>query len=160
MHLTTYTDYALRVLIALAVSREKLTTIADLARAYGISEHHLMKVVHQLGRAGYIETVRGHGGGMRLKKNPVDIGLGEVVRQTEPDLALVECFRGSRRCAIQPACTLSRVLGEALRAFLGVLDQYTLADLADKPQALGALLEIQPVAPSPNTRTRSHSTRS
>jgi len=146
MHLTTYTDYALRVLIALALSPQKLITIADLAGAYGISEHHLMKVVHQLGRAGYLETVRGHGGGIRLKKAPAEIGLGEVVRQTEPDLALVECFRGSGRCAIQPACTLSGVLGEALRAFLGVLDQYTLADLANKPQALGALLKIRPAA--------------
>jgi len=143
MHLTTYTDYTLRVLIALALSQEKLTTIADLARAYGISEHHLMKVVHQLGRAGYVETVRGHGGGMRLKKKPADIGLGEVVRQTEPDFALVECFRGSGQCAIQPACKLSGVLCEALRAFLRVLDKYTLADLTHKPQALGALLEIQ-----------------
>jgi Rrf2 family nitric oxide-sensitive transcriptional repressor len=93
MRLTAYTDYSLRVLMRLALRPQELTTIADIARAYRISEHHLMKVVHQLGRAGYIETVRGRGGGLRLARDPTAIWLGDVVRRTEPDLDLVECFR-------------------------------------------------------------------
>ena len=148
MRLTAYTDYSFRVLIALAVRPQALTTISDIARAYDISDHHLMKVVHQLGRAGYIETVRGHGGGMRLGKEPKEIPLGEVVRRTEPDLDLVDCFRGQGLCAIQRACGLSRVLAEARQAFLDVLDRYTLADLIDKPQALVGLLKITTVAPA------------
>jgi Rrf2 family nitric oxide-sensitive transcriptional repressor len=154
MRLTTYTDYAFRVLIALALRPHALTTIADIARAYGISEHHLTKVVHQLGLAGYIETVRGHGGGLRLNKQPTDIPLGEVVRRTEPDLALVDCFSGPRRCAIQPACVLSQVLADALKAFLDVLDRYTLADLIGEPQALARVLEIPSAAPPAIKRVR------
>jgi len=147
MRLTTYTDYSLRVLIRLALNPEELTTIADIARAYNISQHHLMKVVHHLGLAGYIETVRGHGGGMRLAKKPAQIPLGEVVRRTEPDFGLVDCFRASECCAIQPACLLTGVLQEALDAFLAVLDRYTLADLVGKPRMLASLLKI-PAAPS------------
>jgi Rrf2 family transcriptional regulator, nitric oxide-sensitive transcriptional repressor len=144
MRLTAYTDYSFRVLIALALHDGALTTIADIARAYGISQRHLTKVVHQLGRAGYIETVRGRGGGMRLGKAPRDIPLGEVVRRMEPDFDVVECFRGHGRCAIQRACGLSGVLVEARNAFLGVLDRYTMEDLVVKPQVLAGLLAIAP----------------
>ncbi len=142
MRLTTYTDYSLRVLMWLALRPDELTTISEIARAYGISEHHLMKVVHQLGLSGYIETVRGHGGGLRLAKKPEDIVVGDVVRRAEPDLGLVECFRASQACAIQPACVLSTVLAEALRAFMDVLDGYTLADLIAKRAPLAGLLKL------------------
>ncbi len=142
MHLTTYTDYSLRVLIRLALTPDELTTIAQIAAAYGISEHHLMKVVHQLGLAGYIETTRGRGGGIRLKKKAADITVGEVVRHMEPDLALVECFRPDGCCAISSACMLTSLLGTALEAFLAVLDHHTLADLIERPRQLSRLLEL------------------
>ncbi len=146
MRLTAYTDYSLRVLIRLALRPRELTTIAQIAQAYGISEHHLMKVVHQLGVAGYIETIRGHGGGMRLAKEAADIVVGDVVRLTEPDLELVECFRSPRTCAIEPACVLNSALGQALAAFLEVLDSYTVADLVKKPAPLAMLLKLDDAA--------------
>src|SRR5262245_51507405 len=146
MHLTTYTDYSLRVLIRLALTPDELTTIAQIAAAYGISEHHLMKVVHQLGVAGFIETLRGRGGGMRLAKKASDITVGEVVRHMEPDLNLVECFRADQQCTISPVCRLAGVLGEALDGFLKVLDRYTLADLIQRPRPLSQLLGVEPSA--------------
>lgn len=136
MRLSTFSDYSLRVLMYLGVHTERLTTIAQIAGAYGISENHLMKVVHQLGRMGYIETVRGKGGGMRLAKQPMDIRLGEVIRQTETDWALVECFATGANCQIQTACRLPAILDEALAAMFGVLDRYTLADLLQSPDQL------------------------
>jgi Rrf2 family transcriptional regulator, nitric oxide-sensitive transcriptional repressor len=142
MHLTTYTDYSLRVLLRLALTPDRLVTIAEIAEAYGISEHHLMKVVHQLGVAGYILTHRGRGGGMRLAKNAADISVGEVVRRMEPDMGLVACFRTGEVCAISTACTLSSILGDALVAFLAVLDRHSLADLISKPRQLRNLLSI------------------
>ena len=147
MRLTTYTDYSFRVLMRLALHPEDLVTIADIARVYRISEHHLMKVVHQLGLAGYIETVRGHGGGLRLARAPDEINIGEVVRRTEPDFGLVACFRPDESCVIASACTLSRVFDEALEAFLAVLDRYTLADLLEKRASLASLLAVAPLRP-------------
>lgn len=144
MHLTTYTDYSLRVLMRLGLRPRDLATIAEIAEVYGISEHHLMKVVHHLGVAGYIETVRGRGGGLRLARNASDISVGEVVRRMEPDLGLVACFRRGESCSISPACTLASVLDEALQAFLAVLDRYTLADLISRPKQLAQLLRIEP----------------
>ncbi len=144
MHLTTYTDYSLRVLMRLALTPRELTTIAEIAEVYGISEHHLMKVVHQLGLAGYIETIRGRGGGLRLARKATDITVGEVIRRMEPDLGLVACFRANEHCSISPACALSPVLGEALDAFLAVLDRYTLADLISRPKHLSQLLKVEP----------------
>lgn len=133
MRLTRYTDYALRTLLYLGAQdlgtgAPRQASIGEIARAYGISENHLTKVVHQLGRLGLVRTIRGRGGGLRLALPPGEIVIGAVVRQTEEDLALVECF-GSGACAITPACRLRHVLGEALGAFLAVLDRYTLADL-------------------------------
>ena len=107
VRLTVYTDYSLRVLMFLALKGDKLATIAEIARAYGISKNHLMKVAYQLSLAGYVETVRGKGGGLRLARRPQDIVLGEVVRRTEPDMALVPCFApDDASCAIFPSCAV------------------------------------------------------
>ena len=134
MRLSTFSDYSLRVLMYLGVQTDRLTTISEIAATHEISENHLMKVVHQLGRSGYIETVRGKGGGMRLARAPKHIVLGEVIRQTEGDIAMVECFTDSLSCRLQSACRLRGILGEALSAMFLVLDGYTLADLLEKPQ--------------------------
>lgn len=136
MRLTTFSDYAFRVLIYLGAAPQGLATIADIASAYGISENHLMKVVHHLARLGYVETVRGKGGGMRLARPPGRINVGEVLRATEDGFDLVECM-GEREsdCRIARACALQGALGEAVAAFLQVLDRYTLADLARPPVA-------------------------
>lgn len=142
MQLTRYSDYALRVLIYLALEPERLATIEEIAGSYGISRAHLMKVVHELGLRGYVETLRGRGGGLRLGRRPEDVRVGEVVRATEENLALVDCFDPGARCAIEPACALRSALHEALGAFLAVLDGYTLADLvARRRGALGRLLD-------------------
>jgi Rrf2 family nitric oxide-sensitive transcriptional repressor len=146
MKLTAYTDYTLRTLIYLAIQAPRATTIADIARTYHISEAHLMKVVHQLGIAGDIDTVRGKGGGVRLKRPAGQIHLGAVVRRTEPDLALVACFGSVDACAIGPACVLQTALREALAAFLAVLDRYSLADLVAPRCRLTALLGLTDVA--------------
>ena len=134
MRLSTFSDYSLRVLMYLGVQPDRLATISEIAAAHEISENHLMKVVHQLGRSGYLETVRGKGGGMRLARAPKDIVLGEVIRQTEGDIAMVECFADNLSCRILSACRLRGILGEALSAMFLVLDGYTLADLLEKPQ--------------------------
>lgn len=133
MRLTRYTDYSLRTLIYVGLQEPRQSSIGEIARAYGISENHLTKVVHQLGRLGLIRTIRGRGGGLRLGMAPEQIVIGQVVRQTEDDLALVECF-SSGACIITAPCRLKRALGEALRAFLAVLDGYTLADLLNGPE--------------------------
>ncbi len=133
MRLTVYTDYSLRMLMYLAVMGDGLATIAEVAAAYGISKAHLTKVAHQLGLAGYVETVRGKGGGLRLARSPGAIGLGDVVRRTEPDMALVPCFGPVHApCPIVPACGLRGALYEAGQAFLAVLDRYSLADLVQR----------------------------
>jgi len=142
MQLTRYSDYALRVLIYLAVDPDQLATIEEIAERYGVSKAHLMKVVHQLGLAGYVATVRGRKGGLRLGRAPEEIRVGDVVRATEANLALVECFEATSRCRIEPACGLRPVLDEALAAFLAVLDRYTLADLvARRRKPLARLLQ-------------------
>ena len=141
MRLTTYTDYTLRTLIYLALSPDRLVTIATIAESYGISENHLMKVAHQLGVAGYVETVRGKNGGLRLAKLPEDINVGDLVRRMEPDMELVACFGASGTCTIQPSCVLKGALAEALDAFTAVLDRYTLADLIAPRAKLSSLLK-------------------
>jgi Rrf2 family nitric oxide-sensitive transcriptional repressor len=142
MRLTAYTDYALRALIYLALEPGRLATIREIAAAYAVSENHLMKIVHQLGRDGYIETVRGKGGGMRLARPPETINLGEVVRRMEAELDIVPCFASTQACAIGPSCVLKGALAEGLAAFLAALDRYSLADLAAPQRRLGALLGI------------------
>jgi Rrf2 family nitric oxide-sensitive transcriptional repressor len=144
MHITRYTDYSMRVLIYLSVQGDRLTTIQEIADSYDISKNHLMKVVHQLNKMGYIETVRGKKGGMRLLMAPKDINVGVLVRETEQDLNMVECFSSKNACKITPVCGLKPMFEEALNAFLAVLDQYTLADVIPgqhRPQLL-RLLQI------------------
>ncbi|WP_213958975.1 MULTISPECIES: Rrf2 family transcriptional regulator [unclassified Variovorax] len=135
MHLTTMTDYALRLLIYVAQRPDRLCTITDVAQAYGISEAHLMKITHQLGQQGWIKTVRGKGGGMRLAHRPEDINLGTLVRGVEPDFELVECFATGSACALTGHCGLAGVLDGALQRFLAHLDGFTLADALETTDA-------------------------
>ncbi|HEY3327786.1 MAG TPA: Rrf2 family transcriptional regulator [Novimethylophilus sp.] len=134
MHLTAFSDYSMRVLIYLALQRGQLATIAEIARAYGISENHLMKVVHHLAQRGYVETVRGKGGGLRLVRDPDSVNIGVLVRDTEGNASLLECLDAESSCCIQPACRLVGILREAQAALFAVLDKYTLADLLHKKE--------------------------
>ncbi|MGD8175470.1 RrF2 family transcriptional regulator [Marinimicrobium sp. ARAG 43.8] len=129
MRITRYTDYSLRVLMYVALKGEELSTIREIADSYGISKNHLMKVVQELNSKGYLTAIRGKNGGVRLSGPPESINIGALVRDTEQDFALVECFDTGGGCVITPACQLKLVLAEALNAFFKVLDQYTLADL-------------------------------
>ncbi|MBB3120694.1 RrF2 family transcriptional regulator [Pseudoduganella violacea] len=130
MRLTAYTDYAMRTLIYLGVHRGRLVTIQDIAVLHGISKNHLTKVVHQLGRCGMVETVRGRNGGIRLRGEPHGINIGQVVRTTESDFEMAACFGSSANaCANAPWCGLKGVLSAATGAYLSVLDRVTLADL-------------------------------
>ena len=142
MRLTVFTDYTLRTLIYLGLRTDRLVTIAEIAEAYQISGNHLTKVVHQLSLAGDVSTMRGQRGGMRLARPAGEINIGAVVRRTEADMELVPCFGADAGCAIQPDCVLSGVLDTALRAFLDVLDRYTLADLLAPRAALASRLRI------------------
>mgnify|MGYP001601178415 CR=1 FL=1 len=143
MRLTTFTDYSLRVLMYLALQDDRLATIQEIATAYGISESHLMKVVHQLARSGVVETVRGKGGGLRLALEPAQIRLGRVVRQAESDGPIVECLSGEpARCRIAPICRLPGVLVRAFDALYAELDRYTLADLMSEPNEFRRVLEM------------------
>jgi Rrf2 family nitric oxide-sensitive transcriptional repressor len=143
MRLTTFSDYSFRVLVYLGSAPDRLATIADIAQAYDISPNHLMKVVHFLAQEGYIETVRGKGGGMRLAKPPRSINVGRVLRSTEEGFDLVECLeKGRTVCRIAPACVLKGVIAEARNAFLAVLDRYTLADLVVPSRPLAQLLRL------------------
>ncbi|WP_018077926.1 Rrf2 family transcriptional regulator [Thiobacillus denitrificans] len=130
MQLTRFTDFSLRVLIYLGAHPDGRVTVAEIASEHGISRHHLTRVVHQLGVKGYIETVRGKGGGFRLARRPEQIRIGDVVRDMESGFELAECFRpGDTACRLLPGCALKPVLLDAGRAFLASLDAYTLADL-------------------------------
>lgn len=141
MRLTVYTDYSLRVLMYIAAKPDPLPTIPMIAASYGVSRNHLVKVVHQLGLMGYLTTVRGKGGGLRLARAAKSIVIGDVVRRTEPDLALVPCLEPiNADCPITPACKLRKALFEARDAFLTVLDSYTLANLTTNASALSSLL--------------------
>lgn len=136
MRLTQWTDYTLRVLMYCAATqgREQPVTITEVAEGYGISRSHLMKIVQELAAQGLLETTRGRGGGMRLMKAPAEINLGAVVRQTETDFHLVECFDPNvNQCRLSGNCRLKGVLGDAINAYLAVLDGVTLADLVDAP---------------------------
>lgn len=141
MRLTYYSDYSLRVLMYLTINSDHLVTIQEIADAYGISKNHLMKVAFELGKHGFLETVRGRNGGLRLAKKPEQLRLGDIVRATEEDFTIVECFDRERNtCPITPACRLKGALSKALLAYLAVLDEYTLADLAGRNPALTRML--------------------
>lgn len=137
MRLTVFSDYTLRVLMYLALDRTRLATIPEMAAAYGISENHLMKVVHQLARAGVVESVRGKGGGVRLARAPDEIRLGEIVRASEGNAPIVECMSGDPgACRITAPCRLKGILVDAFDALYDSLDEHTLADLVEKPRGL------------------------
>ncbi|HYO66736.1 MAG TPA: Rrf2 family transcriptional regulator [Archangium sp.] len=130
MHLTLHADYSLRVLLYLAVNPDRVISTGEVSGAYGISKHHLVRVVQGLGRHGFVEVRPGRSGGVVLARAPSEISVGEVVRRMEPDFHIVECFDPkTNTCPITPACGLIGVLNEATRAFLATLDKYTLEDL-------------------------------
>ena len=145
MRLTTFSDYALRVMLVLASRTDALVTIADVSAAFGISEAHLMKVAQVLGKTQWVETVRGRNGGMRLAMDPRKLRLGEVVRQLESDFALVECLGENNQCVLAGACGLEQAMVQAREAFLKELDRYTLAQLVDTSPALAGLPMWQPL---------------
>jgi Rrf2 family nitric oxide-sensitive transcriptional repressor len=146
MRLTTYTDYTLRTLMYLGVNRDRLVTIQDIADLHAISKNHLMKVVYQLGLSGIVETVRGRNGGLRLKREPADINIGAVVRETETDFFMAECFdHANNSCPLTPNCKLKSALGQATQAYLAVLDKVTLESLLAPDPAQGNVIHfLQP----------------
>jgi Rrf2 family transcriptional regulator, nitric oxide-sensitive transcriptional repressor len=133
MRLTSYTDYALRTLMYLAVHRDQLVTVQEIADFHGIAKNHLTKVVHQLGVMGMVDTIRGRNGGLRLGREPAEINIGDVVRQTETDFYMAECFDESNgNCSLSQACALKGVLANATNAYLKVLDGATLETVLRK----------------------------
>ena len=140
MRLNVQTDYALRLLMQLAVSGEELVTIQEVADKFEISKNHLMKVAYLLGRHGFVEAVRGRSGGLRLARSARDICVGDVVRRMEPDFALVECFHSGCTCLVEPACRLRGVLAAASAMFLAELDRHNLADLTAGNRSLRLLI--------------------
>ena len=147
MRLTMYSDFSLRVLIYLGAKEPgKLSTVQEISDTYNISKNHLTKVVHELGKMGLIETIRGRGGGIRMKVEPKNINVGELVRRTEDDFHLVECFNSeSNSCILSPVCRLKGALHEALNAYLAVLDTYTVADFIINKDELTAILFNRPL---------------
>jgi Rrf2 family nitric oxide-sensitive transcriptional repressor len=152
MRLTDYTDYSLRVMLYLAVRPEGLATIQEISEAYGISKNHLMKVVQRLGELGWVETLRGRNGGLRLDPRTPLLTIGEVVRKTENDFSIVGCFAGEnephRHCVIQSHCQLKGVFAAARDAFLAELDRHTIGDLMSPADELAGLLGIVRFMPS------------
>lgn len=147
MRLTFHTDYALRMLVYLAMRDGEPCTVSDVARTYALSRSHLIKVAQGLRDLSLIETLRGRNGGIRLAKEPEQINIGELVRRTEPDFALVECMqREGGQCVLSPACMLKGMFSEALAAYLAVLDRYTLADAIRNRRVLGSLLGLERAA--------------
>lgn len=151
MRLTDYTDYSLRVLLYLTVRRDRLATIQEIADAYGVSKNHLMKIAQRLGELGWIDTVRGRKGGLRLAPQSRGLTIGEIVRETETDFALVACFphhegrAGGTPCVIEPSCQLKGVFARARDAFLRELDSQTLEQIAEPAGALSTLLGMIPI---------------
>lgn len=160
MKLTHYSDYSLRVLIYLGVhAPKKLATISEIAESYAISRNHVVKVVHHLGRLGYVETLRGKHGGMRLAMRPEEINVGKLVRETEASLQIVECFGDDDACVLTPVCVLKHALNDALQAFLEQLDQYTLKDLIKPASDINE--QLIKIAPAPvKNRGATQSSRS
>ncbi len=149
MRLTLYTDYSLRVLLYLAGKENEIVTITELADFYKISRNHLVKVVHNLGLNGYITTTRGRHGGLRLAHPAKDIPIGKVVRATEPDFDLLECFNpATDQCVVTRSCSLKGVIFNAQASFMAVLDRYTLADMAGSPKNTQTTFKSIPVVQS------------
>jgi Rrf2 family transcriptional regulator, nitric oxide-sensitive transcriptional repressor len=145
MRLTDYTDYALRVLMYLGALPGRLVTVQEIADNHGISKNHLTKVVHRLGQAGLVETVRGRTGGVRMARDPATITLGAVVRLTEPDFTMVECFDEARNtCSLSPTCVLKNALGRATGAYLHELDGMTLASVLPRARVPSRSPDLQP----------------
>lgn len=143
MHLTLHTDYALRLLMYLGLNPQRRCTIEEVARHYGISRNHLMKVALTLTQEGFVDSLRGRNGGLRLARLPAQVNVGAVVRKTEDSFALVECFEpATNTCPIARACLLKQPFAEAVQAFLAVLDRYTLADLLGNPGALRSMRRL------------------
>jgi Rrf2 family transcriptional regulator, nitric oxide-sensitive transcriptional repressor len=167
MRLSEYTDYTLRVLMYCAAHRDRLVTIAELAQQHGVSKNHLMKVVNDLARQGLLETTRGRGGGLRLLAEPETIRIGDVVRATETDFRLVECFDPSTNaCTLTPRCRLKHLFNEALAGYFKALDGATLADVtlglsvaAARPSRSSALRQLPAVVAAPTPRRASRSGR-
>ena len=132
MYLTQHTDYGLRVLVYTAINDDTLVNIGTIAETYNISKSHLMKVVTSLVKGGFLVSVRGKGGGLRLADNPEKINIGAVVRHLEP-MQVVECMGDNNECLITPSCRLTGIITGAIKAFFNHLDQYSLQDLLDKP---------------------------
>ncbi len=164
MRLSEYTDYTLRVLMYCATHRDRLVTIGELAERHGLSKNHLMKVVNDLARQGLLETTRGRGGGLRLLADPASVRIGDVVRATETDFRLVECFdAATNACSLSPSCRLKHVFGAALAAYFEALDGATLADLTNglpapqdtpNPSPAGRRHAVVVTAPSPRRTAR------
>lgn len=145
MQLTLYTDYSLRVLIYLSINQERTSTITEIADFYQISRNHLVKVVHNLSLKGYINSSRGKGGGLVLAHNPEDINVGMVVRDTEPNFHIVDCFNDkTSACSVEPICQLKGILGEAIKQFLAVLDGYNISDMLQNPDTGEAIVKLDP----------------
>jgi Rrf2 family nitric oxide-sensitive transcriptional repressor len=143
MELSRFTDYSLRVLIYAAAREGEKVTLSELAQAYRISHHHLVKIVHYLGKLGFLHNRRGRSGGILLGRKATDIRVGDVIRKTETHFNLVECFSpGTDTCRISPTCRLKGVLHEATQAFLDVLDHYTIEDLVQSRSSILRLLSL------------------
>ena len=149
MRLTMMSDYALRVLLFAAAHPERLVTIDETQESYGMSRGHLMKIVGVLASAGILRSQRGRAGGFTLGKSPDEIRLGDVLRLTEPDFEMVECFSPTGACAITPFCRLPGIVTEALGAFMAVMDRHTLAELIIRPQDFGMIAAARQERPSP-----------
>lgn len=144
MRLTSYSNFTLRVLMVAAARAPELTTVQEVAGGFGISKAHLVKCVHQLGAWGYLETVRGNGGGFRLARPASSISLGEVIRRTEEGFSLVECFDpATNTCPIVAKCRLRGALARATEVFLATLDEMTLAEISDNGDELLEILDLR-----------------
>ncbi|MDD9938207.1 MAG: Rrf2 family transcriptional regulator [Myxococcales bacterium] len=147
MQLTLFSDYSLRMLMYLGMRRGEVVPIVEIAESFGVSRHYMLKVMNELVQLGYIEAVRGRGGGVRLLKRPTDVRLGKLIRRTEPDRGVLDCVDDTDvDCPIVSACRLRKVFSEAQREFYRVLDDYTLADLIDRPNKLVRLLGTRSAA--------------
>ena len=143
MRMTLHTDYGLRMLTYLALQPDRPCTVSEIATSYRLSRNHLLKVALNLKNAGFVEAARGRSGGLRLARPPNEIGIGAVIRSLEEDFALVECFKnGGGNCIIAPACRIKGIFGEALAAYMAVLDRYTLQHGLENPPSLRALLNL------------------